>query len=97
MQEEKRIPTADGPVGLSILKGMARDRSLLTAMEGMHGELGDIFQITMPRFQPVVVSGPELNRQVLVTEREKFSWRGEKDPVVKLLRPARRRAAPRHR
>ena len=86
MQEEKQIPTADGPLGLSILKRLARERSLLTAMEAMHGELGEIFQITMPRFQPVVVSGPEFNRQVLVTERGKFSWRGEKDPVVKLLR-----------
>jgi len=86
VQDKKPIPTADGPVGLSILKGMARDRSLLTAMKGMHDELGTIFQITMPRFQPLVVSGPEFNRQVLVTERDKFSWRGETDPVVKLLR-----------
>jgi cytochrome P450 len=95
MQEEKRptctegsrsIPTADGATGLSILKGLARDRSLLTAMETMHSELGAIFQITMPRFHPVVVSGPELNRQVLVTDRDNFSWRGESDPVVKLLR-----------
>lgn len=85
-QEEKPIPTADGPIGLSILKGLARDRSLLTAMGTMHEELGAIFQITMPRFQPVVVSGPAFNRQVLVTDRDKFSWRGESDPVVKLLR-----------
>ncbi len=33
-----------------------------------------------------MVSGPEFNRQVLVTDRDKFSWRGESDPVVKLLR-----------
>jgi cytochrome P450 len=86
VQEEKPIPTADGPLGLTLLKGMARDRSLLTAMETMHGELGNIFQITMPRFQPVVVAGSQLNRQVLVSDRDHFSWRGEKDPVVKLLR-----------
>jgi cytochrome P450 len=86
VQDNKQIPTADGPLGLSILKDLARDRSLLTAMEAMHGELGDIFQITMPRFQPVVVSGSELNRQVLVSDRDRFSWRGENDPVVTLLR-----------
>jgi cytochrome P450 len=85
-QNEKSVPTADGPAGLSILKGVARDRSLLTAMGAMQREIGNIFQITMPRFQPVVVAGPDLNRQVLVTERDKFSWRGETDPVVKLLR-----------
>ena len=76
MQDKKPIPTADGPAGLTILKGLARDRSLLTAMKGMHDELGSIFQITMPRIQPIVVSGPELNRQVLVTERDKCSWHG---------------------
>jgi cytochrome P450 len=86
MQDKKPIPKADGPAGLNILKGLARDRSLLTAMGAMQSELGNIFQITMPRFQPVVVAGPEFNRQVLVTDRHKFSWRGESDPVVKLLR-----------
>lgn len=86
VQETSPVPQAEGPLGLTILKGLARDRSLLTAMEAMHGELGSIFQITLPRFQPVVVSGPELNRQVMVAECDKFSWRGESDPVVKLLR-----------
>ena len=85
-QNETPVPRADGPAGLSILKGLARDRSLLTAMAAMQKELGNIFQITMPRFQPVVVAGPELNRQLLVTDRDKFSWRGDNDPVVKLLR-----------
>jgi cytochrome P450 len=85
-QNETPVPRADGPAGLSILKGLARDRSLLTAMAAMQKELGNIFHITMPRFQPVVVAGPELNRQLLVTDRDKFSWRGDNDPVVKLLR-----------
>ena len=61
-QSKKPVPTADGPAGLSILKGLARDRSLLTAMGAMQREIGNIFQITMPRFQPVVVAGPDLNR-----------------------------------
>ena len=86
LPEKKPVPTADGEAGLSILKGLARDRSLLTAMKAMQDELGNLFQITMPRFQPIVVAGPEYNRQVLVKDREKFKWRGESDPVVKLLR-----------
>lgn len=79
-------PAADAPLGLEILKGLLRDRSLLTAMEQMHAHIGNIFQITMPIFKPVVVAGPEFNRQVLVTEREKYRWRGESDPVIHLLR-----------
>lgn len=79
-------PVADSQLGLDILKDLLRERSLLVAMEAMHAHLGDIFQITMPVFQPVVVSGPTNNRQMLVTDRHKFSWRGEADPVVKLLR-----------
>jgi cytochrome P450 len=86
VSEEKPIPVADGPVGLAILKELVRDRSLLTAMGAMHSELGEIFQITMPRFQPIVVAGPELNRQVLVTDRDKFKWRSETDPITRLLR-----------
>jgi len=84
--ERNPVPTADGEAGLSILKGLARDRSLLTAMKAMQDELGNIFQITMPRFQPIVVAGPDFNRPVLVKDREKFNWRGKNDPVVKLLR-----------
>ncbi len=84
--ESKPLPTADGPLGLEILRGLARDRSLLTAMSQMQRHMGSIFQITMPVFQPVVVSGPEFNRQVLVTDRDKFRWRGDSDPVLRLLR-----------
>ncbi len=85
-EESKPLPVADGPLGLDILKGLARDRSLLTAMTQMQRHMGSIFQITMPVFQPVVVCGPEFNRQVLVSDREKFRWRGDSDPVLRLLR-----------
>ena len=83
---EKAVPVAEGPLGLELLQGLFADRSLLTAMTTMHGRLGNIFKITIPGFQPIVVSGPEFNRQMMVTERDKFRWRGTTDPVVKLLR-----------
>jgi len=86
IENSKPLPVADGPMGLEILKELVRDRSLLTAMEQMHTHIGNIFQITMPVFQPVVVSGPEFNRQVLVTDRDKYRWRGKDDPVIRLLR-----------
>lgn len=80
------LPTAGSQTGLEVLKGLARERSLLTALTLMNKHVGTAFQITLPRFQPAVFIGPESNRQILVTERQKFQWRPESDPVTKLLR-----------
>jgi cytochrome P450 len=86
MTEPNPLPTADGPTGLEILKGLLRERSLLTALDLMRKHVGRTFQITLPRFQPAVMVGPETNRQVLVTERDRLLWRNDNDPVTKLLR-----------
>ncbi|MCW5853081.1 MAG: cytochrome P450, partial [Anaerolineae bacterium] len=84
--EGKPLPVATGEVGLQVLKGLARDRSLLTALTLMNRYVGRAFQITMPRFRPAVFVGPAPSRQILVTERSKFLWRTESDPVTRLLR-----------
>ena len=86
MTEARPLPVATGEVGLEVLKGLARDRSLLTALTLMNRYVGRAFQITMPRFRPAVFVGPEPSRQILVTERSKFLWRTESDPVTRLLR-----------
>jgi cytochrome P450 len=80
------LPVASGDTGLTVLRGLIRERSLLAAMEIMHAEVGPVFQITLPGFQPAVLVGPESNRQILVSEREHFQWRSESDPVTRLLR-----------
>ena len=80
------LPTAQPETGLTVLKGLARDRSLLTAMEIMRNEVGPVFQITLPGFQPAVLVGPDSNRQIMVSQREHFHWRSPSDPVTKLLR-----------
>lgn len=80
------LPTAESETGLRVLRELARQRSLLVALEIMHEEVGDIFQITLPSFNPAIVVGPEWNRYLLVTDRDKFLWRVEGDPVVRLLR-----------
>jgi cytochrome P450 len=69
-----------------VLRELLRQRSPLAAMEKLHAHLGNAFQITLPSFNPIVLSGPELNRQALISERDRLSWRGESDPVVTLLR-----------
>lgn len=80
------LPVADPESGLEILKGLFRKRSLLTALTLMHEHVGDVFQITMPVFNPAVAIGPVTNRQIMVSDREKFLWRPEGDPVTRLLR-----------
>ena len=80
------LPIADSQTGLQVLKGLARDRSLLTALALMRQHVGRAFQITMPIFQPAVFCGPAASRQILVDERHKLLWRNESDPVVNLLR-----------
>lgn len=84
--DTKPLPVADEKLGLEVLKRLARERSLLVALEMMHEHVGDAFQITLPGFQPAVLVGPETNRFVLVSDRDQFLWRNEKDPVCKLLR-----------
>jgi cytochrome P450 len=84
--DTEAIPTISTSNGLPILKELATQRSLLAGMEAMHNALGNIFEINMPGFKPIVVSGPEAAREILVTEREQFNWRNPSDPVTRLLR-----------
>ncbi len=79
-------PVANPKQGLKILRALLRERSLLTPLRLMQEMVGDVFQITLPAFQPAVLIGAQANRLLLVQEREKFSWRVETDPVTKLLR-----------
>jgi cytochrome P450 len=71
---------------LTVLKALARRRSFLAAMEVMQAEVGNVFQITLPSFQPAVFAGPEFNRCLLINQRDEFLWRPEMDPVTSLLR-----------
>jgi len=80
------LPVADSQVGLKVLKGLARRRSLLAALEIMRREVGPAFQIELPGFRPAVFVGPESNRQIMVGQREHFHMRSPSDPVTKLLR-----------
>ncbi len=81
-----RAPSPAGFPALRTLAGMLRTGSPLTGLELLHQQLGDVFQIPMPGFRPVVMVGPEAARLVYVTERERLLWRTERDPVTRLLR-----------
>ena len=59
--------------------------SVLAPLQIMYERMGHFFRIPLPGFRPFVVAGPEANRRVLVTERQKVRWRNN-DPVTDLLR-----------
>ncbi|HSH04773.1 MAG TPA: hypothetical protein VLL52_19835, partial [Anaerolineae bacterium] len=79
-------PFADGQVGLHVLRAFAQSPSPLTALATMQQHLGELFQITLPGFQPIVAAGPNVNRQILLDQRDDLLWRPPHDPVTKLLR-----------
>ncbi|HVF25721.1 MAG TPA: cytochrome P450 [Anaerolineales bacterium] len=79
------LKTIHPEIGRAALSSLLRERSPLGPLKVMAKHLGRFFQIPLPMFHPFVVFGPEANRKVLVTERDKVLWRNT-DPVTDLLR-----------
>lgn len=71
-------------VGRAAIYSLIKERSPLGPLKVMAQYVGRFFQIPLPGFRPYVVFGPEANRKVLVTERDKVLWRNT-DPVTDLL------------
>jgi len=71
--------------GRAALRALIKEGSPLGPLKVMAKQVGRFFQIPLPGFRPFVVFGPEANRKVLVTERNKVLWRNT-DPVMDLLR-----------
>ena len=71
-------------LGRAALRSFIKEGSPLGPLKIMARHLGYFFQIPLPMFKPYVVFGPEANRKVLVTERDKVAWRNN-DPVTDLL------------
>ncbi|MDX1993685.1 MAG: cytochrome P450 [bacterium] len=82
----KDLPCADQTVGLKALQGIRRRRSIIGALEVLHREMGDVFRLIVPGFNPVMLVGPEAARFVLVTSRNDFRWRIDNEPITILLR-----------
>ena len=58
----------------------------MRSLQAIHHEVGDLFQINLPGFNPIFMVGPEANRFLLASDRDKFLWRNGTDPVVRLLK-----------
>jgi cytochrome P450 len=78
-------PSITPELGRAAMRALVNERSPLGPLKVMAKHVGRLFQIPLPGFRPYVVFGPEANRKVLVTEREKLLWRNT-DPVTDLLR-----------
>jgi cytochrome P450 len=70
--------------GRASMQALFKEGSPLGPLKVMAQHVGRFFQIPLPGFRPYVVFGPEANRKVLVTERDKVLWRNT-DPVTNLL------------
>jgi cytochrome P450 len=71
--------------GRAALRALIQEGSPLGPLKVMAKHVGRFFQIPIPGFRPYVVFGPEANRKVLITERDKVLWRNT-DPVTDMLR-----------
>lgn len=80
------IPKTDPNVSLVALRAWIREKTILAALESFHQQLGDVFQIDLPNFKPIMMVGKEAAKFVLVEEKENLNWRTESDPVTHLLR-----------
>jgi cytochrome P450 len=79
------MQTVNAQTGRQALLALFRENSLLGPLRTMFRHFGYFFQIPLPGFSPYVVSGPEANRAVLVTGRDRLRWHNL-DPVTDLLR-----------
>ncbi len=72
-------------LGRAALRALIKEGSPLGPLKVMAQAVGRFFQIPLPMFHPYIVFGPQANRKVLVSDREKLFWRNG-DPVTTLLR-----------
>ena len=75
----------DPETGRLALQSFLKHKSPLGPLRVLFERVGSFFQIPLPAFKPYVVAGPEANRKVLVTERDKVLWRNH-DPVTDMFR-----------
>lgn len=78
------MATLPSEAGRDALRAWIKEKSPLGPLKATAKYVGHFFQIPLPFFKPFIVYGPEANRKVLVTERDKLLWRNT-DPVTDLL------------
>src|SRR5690242_11754405 len=79
------VPVPDSAAALHAARALRRQRHLLSALQALHEQLGDVFRLPLPGFSSVVLVGPDANRFLLLEARGSVRWRAETDPVTRLL------------
>jgi cytochrome P450 len=79
-------PVPDSKAGRKALGALLQGGNILAALEALHAEMGNVFRIPLPGFNPLFLVGPEANHFVTVSGRDDLRWRPEGDPVARLLR-----------
>jgi cytochrome P450 len=79
-------PVPDSKAGRKALGAFLQGGNILAALEALHAEMGNVFRIPLPGFNPLFLVGPEANHFVTVSGRDDLRWRPEGDPVTRLLR-----------
>ncbi|MCU0480629.1 MAG: cytochrome P450 [Anaerolineae bacterium] len=88
MSDEKSLkkpPRPSGQVGIKALQGMIRRKSVIGALEALHTEMGAIFRLPMPGFNPVMLVGAEANRLIATEWKDHLQWRMPNEPITILL------------
>jgi cytochrome P450 len=80
-----RVPVPGLASGRRALRAWMKE-GIIGALRALRDTLGPVFSLPLPGFHPIVVSGPEAVRYVLVTARRRLEWRMARDPVARLLR-----------
>lgn len=66
------IPSPRARSSWRALRALILEGYVLAALETLHDELGDVFQIPLPGFRVTMLVGPEANRFLLMTDRSRF-------------------------
>jgi cytochrome P450 len=86
MKTEFKPPVPDSRAGRKALSALLGGGNILGALEALHAEMGNVFRIPLPGFNPLFMVGAEANHFVTVSGRGDLRWRPDGDPVTLLLR-----------
>ncbi len=79
-------PFSSARTGMRALRALMGAGGPLAALDEVRRDLGEVFQLPIPGFRPIVASGPAAARLVFLEARDRLSWRLPQDPVARLLR-----------
>jgi cytochrome P450 len=81
----QKPPRPSGQIGLKALRGILKRKSIIGALEVLHAEMGEVFRLPMPGFNPVMLVGAEANRLIANDWKHDLLWRMPNEPITILL------------